>query len=455
MGRTVRPSAVATILLLLALLVAGCLPAGDEGGAAAANGPGDDGESEATSDDPSGETLVVWDQWTRAVESDVVDTLNAEFEAEHGVTIQRETKTLDDLKRTIGLAMGQSEGPDVSQVNQGRADMGALVEAGLLMDLTTVAEERGWTERFSENLLNRNMFTEDGAQFGTGNLYGVAPQAEIVGWYYNRAKMDELGLEVPTTFAELETLLADIAAAGETPITFGNLDPWPAIHTYGAIEHTMVDVDYLNELVFGLGDASFAIPENVEAAEILQGWVEAGYFTEDFSGIGYDDSWAQFAAGEGALMLTGSWIAGEFDQEQVGFFLTPGEEPGSLPPQTGGMGVPYGIRADTEAPELAREYVAWMTGEEAAQAWVEAWLPSRPPAPDAVESPLMTDLVTAWDRVLESEQLGHYLDWASPTIYDALTSQLQQLLADQKEPQPFVEALQEEYAESIPQGSQG
>jgi raffinose/stachyose/melibiose transport system substrate-binding protein len=70
-------------------------------------------------------TLVVWDQFQREVESGVIDQLDKEFEADHpGVTIQRETKTLDDLKTTLKLALSQSDGPDVAQVNQGRSDMG-------------------------------------------------------------------------------------------------------------------------------------------------------------------------------------------------------------------------------------------------------------------------------------------------------------------------------------------
>jgi raffinose/stachyose/melibiose transport system substrate-binding protein len=444
------------ILLALVALLAACLPGGDQeagGGDQDAGGDQETGGATAGTDateevvDDDGQTLVVWDQWARGVEGDVVDQLNAEFSDEHGVTVQRETKTLDDLNATIGLAMGQADGPDVAQVNQGRADMGALVEAGLLMDLSASAEERGWTERFSENLLNRNMFSEDGAQFGTGNLYGIAPQAEVVGWYYNKATFDELGLDVPATFDELAALLPQIAEAGETPITFGNLDAWPAIHTYGAVEHVFVDTGYLNDFIFNLGDAGFDRPENVEAAEIVQTWVDEGYFTENFEGIGYDDSWAQFAAGEGALMLTGSWISGELDQDSYGFFLTPGETAGDVVPQIGGQGVPLAVRADTEVGDVAIDYLDWMVSERAAQLWAEAGLlPSGEPPDGAVaDQTLLADIVGGWQTTLEADQVGHYLDWATPTFYDTLTAELQLLLSGSVEPQAFVDTLEQDY----------
>jgi raffinose/stachyose/melibiose transport system substrate-binding protein len=441
---TIRRLAIA---LVAALLLAACLPSGGEDEEATGEQASSATGSEAAADEP--DELVVWDIYVRGTERDVAQRLTQQFEEEHGVTVTREPKNLDDLKATLPLAMGQSDGPDVASVNQGRADMGAIVEAGGLMDLSDFGQEQGWFDTWGENLLARNMFTEDGAEFGTGNLYGVAPQAEIVGWFYNKKKFEQYGLEPPGTFDELDQLLATLKDEGETPITFGNVDAWPAIHTYGAIEHTLVDTDYLNDLIFGSGDVSFDIDANRQAAEILQGWVDEGYFTQNFSGISYDDSWAQFAEGNGALLLTGSWIAGEFDSEQFGFFLTPGQDGGALPPQTGGMGVPLAIRADTASPNLAREYVAWMTSEDAADEWVKAWLPSRTPAEDAIaDNPLMGDLVGAWEQVLEEDQLGHYLDWATPTFYDALTGQLQQLLAGDSDPAGFVSTLQSDYADS-------
>lgn len=436
------------IALATGLLLTACLPSGSQEDDSSAEATGDTGGggSEAAADEP--DELVVWDIYVRGAERDAAEALTEQFEEEHGVTVTREPKNLDDLKATLPLAMGQDDGPDVASVNQGRADMGAIVKAGDLMDLTDFGREQGWFDTWGENLLARNTFSEDGSEFGTGNLYGVAPQAEIVGWFYNKQTFDELGLEPPTSFDELEQLLATLKDEGETPITFGNVDGWPAIHTYGAIEHTFVDTSYLNDLIFGSGDVSFDIEGNAQAAEVLQTWADEGYFTRNFSGISYDDSWAQFANGEGALLLTGSWIAGELDPEQFGFFLTPGRE-GSLPPQTGGMGVPLAVRADTAAPNLAKEYVAWMTSQDAAETWVDAWLPSQTPDEQAVaDNPLMGDLVGSWQETLDADQLGHYLDWASPTFYDALTAQLQELLADRTQPQAFVEALEEDYASS-------
>jgi ABC-type sugar transport system, periplasmic component len=136
---------------------------------------------------PEETTLVVWDQFYRDVESQVMDTLNKEFEAAHpGVKIERVVKTLDDLKVTLKLALTEANGPDVAQVNQGRSDMGAMVEAGLLLPLDSYLAKYNWSSAFSTSVASRNSFTADGKTFGQGNLYGVSPTAEVVGVYYNK-----------------------------------------------------------------------------------------------------------------------------------------------------------------------------------------------------------------------------------------------------------------------------
>ena len=45
-------------------------------------------------------------------------------------------------------------------------------------------------------------------KYGEGNLYGVHMQGEVVGIYYNKAKLAELGIEAPSTMSEFEAALA-------------------------------------------------------------------------------------------------------------------------------------------------------------------------------------------------------------------------------------------------------
>lgn len=401
----------------------------------------------------SGEqTLLVWDQFYRDEESKVIETLNAEFEAAHpGVKIQREVKVLEDLKATVKLALASSDGPDVAQVNQGRNDMGALVEAGLLSPLNTYLEKYNWSSVFSTSVASRNSFTEDGKTFGTGNLYGVSPTAEVVGVFYNKDIFRKNGWDVPTTFEDFETLLADIKAAGITPISFGSLDGWNAIHEFSAIQHLLVSLDYINNLTYGVNNVSFDTPENVQAARILQDWANAGYFSEGFPGIGYDDSNNLFKAGTGAMTITGSWLAPELlvdtDQE-FGFFLLPPYQ-GKSGLAIGGVGIPFAIRKTSEKQDLAAEYLNWMISPRAAELWAEAgMLPAMAlPADSKLDTAnLFGDTLNAWNTINQGNAVGHYIDWATPTFYDTLAAELQKLLGGISTPANLTEAVEVDYS---------
>ncbi|NJD59831.1 MAG: ABC transporter substrate-binding protein [Anaerolineales bacterium] len=440
-----------SFMVLAAMVLTACAPAATQ--TPVTEAPATTAPDVTLTTAPETVTLIVWDQFYRDVETQVMDTLNAEFEAAHpGVKIERVVKTMDDLKATLKLALGEADGPDVAQVNQGRPDMGAFVEAGLLLPLNNYATQYNWSERFSSSVNNRNSFSEDGKTFGSGNLYGVSPTAEVVGVYYNKNMFSKYGWDIPTTFDEFTQLLADIKTAGETPIAFGLLDGWPGIHEFSAVADTLVTGEYLDNFVYGVNNVSFDTPENQEAAKIIQEWVDAGYFTDGFMGIGYDDVNKLFKSGQGAMTITGSWLAPELlvdtDQE-FGFFLLPQKTADAKQLAVGGVGIPFAIRKSTANPDLAAEYLDWMISPRAAQLWVGiSYVPAMPlPADFTLEvGSLFTDTVLAWNRINQDNGVGHYIDWATPTFYDTIVSQLQKLFANEIDPATFTAEVEKDYS---------
>lgn len=450
-------SALLMTAILLGLL-AGCAPTVAPAPAAAPAG-----ETTAATENPAAgatTTLTVWDNWTREEDSALMDKLVADFEAAHpGVTVNRVVKSFDDLKATAKLAMSAADGPDVAQINQGWSDMGAMVQGGLLAPLTPYAEQYGWLDKISPGIAARNSFSADGKSFGEGDLYGVPPVAELVGVYYRKDIFNELGLAVPKTFAEFEAAMDQIKAAGYVPLTFGNLDGWPAGQTLGEMIGTqLADRATLDDLIFSWGQgASWDSPEVIAAAQKLVEWVDKGYFTSGFEGIGYDDSGNLFNNGEGAMMLTGSWMASTFaagpNGENIGFFLVPPAEEGGFKLSTGGTSLAYAIRAGSPNVDLAAEYLDWMMSDAAAQGWVGVGIVpvAATDASSAQEGTLFADLLAGWQSMNSRDEVGHYLDWASPTFYDTLTAALQELMAKQITPEEFAARLQADRAAFLEQ----
>ena len=398
-------------------------------------------------------TLKVWDTFARAAESATVDKLNAEFmEANPHITIDRTGSSFDDLKATARLAMSSEDGPDVCQINQGLSDMGALASAGLLVDLGPYAEQYGWFDLISPAIVARNSFAENGTVFGEGTFYGMPPTAEFVGVIFNREKVEALTSAVPATFDELEALLVALKEAGEVPISFGNLDGWPAIHTYGELQNLEVDREYLDDFIYARNDVTFTIPENASAAARLQAWVENGFFTPDFQGIGYDDLWPTFANGEGGIMITGSWLSGELEAlgvaENFGFFLFPPLEAGENKLSVAGTSTAYALRASSPHHDAGAEYINFMVSPRAAEVWAEAGTVSVSADPSLVEGQdsLYAELVRAWAQLNSTDTVGHYLDWATPTMYDTIIAALQELLGLVITPEEFTERIDADLA---------
>jgi raffinose/stachyose/melibiose transport system substrate-binding protein len=438
--------ALPAMLLLSSAVAAACTPGGSASQVTAPPAPAVTGVP-----DTEPITLTVWDQECCAV-TKVWDQLNAEFEATYpNVTIKRVNRDFGELKSLLKLSMSGPNGPDVVEANQGWPDMGGLVKAGLLLPLDNYAQAYGWTDRVSDNVMAVSRWSPDGAQFGTGNLYGFTTMGEIIGVYYNKQKLQQLGLDVPATFDEFQQDLETAKAAGEVPIMFGNNDAFAGIHEYAVIQDQLASKDTLTNLIFGSQGAQlrFDTPEDIQAAQILRDWAEKGYFTPGFGGTGYQSVVNDFAKGEGVFMITGNWIVGDLgaDNASYGFFLMPPLTKGGPVVSTGGAGFPLSIAAGSEHPDAAAAYIDWMTSQHASELLVPTGqLPlSKGETVAMQQGTVLADVLAAAHQVSEANGVVPYEDWATPTFYDTLTAAIQELMASRITPEEFAAKVQADY----------
>ena len=445
--RGIRPRAgLFLTVLLIAAVAAACTPGGSASQVSAPPAPVNTGVTET-----GPVTLTVWDQECCAV-SKVWDQLNAEFEAKYpNVTIERVNRDFGELKTLLKLSMSGPHGPDVVEANQGWPDMGGLVKSGLLLPLDNYAQAYGWNNRVSDNVMAVSRWSPDGKQFGTGNLYGFTTMGEIIGVYYNKQKLDDLGLTVPTTLDEFESDLQVAKDAGEIPIQFGNNDAFAGIHEYAVIQDQLVSKQTLTDLIFGTqGNAlRFDTPENTQAAQTLQDWATKGYFTPGFGGAGYQTVVNDFASGNGVFNITGNWIVGDIgaDSKEFGFFLMPPVTAGDPPVSTGGAGFPISIAAGTEHADTAAAYIDWMTSDHASELLVPTGqLPLSKTETASIEpGTVLADVVDAARQVSEADGVVPYEDWATPTFYDTMTAAIQELMVNRISPEEFATKVQADY----------
>ena len=436
-------SAWVAAALALAALVAGCGAA--PGGATKKATPTATVAAPPDISKVGNVTLTIWDQEVRGGQKAQIEELTKQFEAKYpNVTVKRISKSFEDTLKTVKLAVSGDDAADIVPANQGRPIMGELVKAGLLRPLNDYAKVYGWEDRYSSTLLDLNKFSSDGKEFGSGDLYGLSQMGEIVGVYYNKAKVPN----PPTTFDEFEASLQEAKAAGETPIMFGNLEKWPGIHEYESVLGQTADKQAVRDFVFAKPGASFDTPEFRAAATKLREWVEKGYINKNFNGTGYDPAWQAFAKGKSRYLIAGTWVTADVVKQMgdnVGFMLMPGKDP-DAPVSLGGESLPYAITTAAKQPDVAAAYIDFLTDANAAKVLVDTDnLPAMKGAP-APTSGVSVDIAKAWEKLNAADGVIPYLDYATPTFYDDISSAIQEMMAGRQDAAAFTKSVQEKYS---------
>jgi raffinose/stachyose/melibiose transport system substrate-binding protein len=437
---------LAATALLAALLVAGCgTPGGSSGDNAKKAAEAEKSSRKIDVAKAGNVTLTVWDQEIRGGQRRQIVQLNDEFTKRYpNVTIKRVAKSFTDLNTTLKLAVSGDKAPDVVQANQGRPTMGQLVKGGLLRPLDTYADAYGWADRYPKVLLDLNRFSPDAKQFGAGKLFGLSQMGEIVGVFYNRAKVPD----PPKTFADFEAALAAAKQKGEVPISFGNLDKWPGIHEFQAVQNQYAAPSQVRDFVFAREGASFDTPENRAAAGKLQDWAKQGYFTPNFNGTGYDPAWAKFSKGAGPFLIAGTWLLRDLSDamgDDLGFMLVPPAKAGDAPRALGGEGLPFTITSKSKNPDVAAAYIDFLTDANAAKVLVQTGnLPAMPTTAKPTDA-AGVQVFDAWKALGEGDGLVPYLDYSTPDFYDQITAAVQKLMAARQPAAGFTSDLQADY----------
>lgn len=449
--RSWAPVAVAVVAIAS---LAAWTPGGDVRTAPPDGGSGAPASSDAPADlaQLGDVTLTVWDQEVRGGQTNQIDELNDAFMATYpNISIDRVSRSTDDLRTTLRLALSGDDAPDVVQANNSRSEMGQYVGAGLLTPLDDYAESYGWFDRFPASVRALASYSDDGAVYGEGQLYGLPQMGEIVGLFYNTSKLDELGLEPPTTTDEFVAALGAASEAGEVPIQFGNSEGWPGIHQYGFVQNQFVDAETVRDLGFGRPGSSWTSDDNLSAAETIVSWADAGYFTDGYNGIDYDTAWQNFAQGDGVFFVGGTWLVADLADAMgadVGFALTPAGASGQHL-VTGGISIPWAIPANSKNQDAAAAYIDFITNSDAMTVITETGnLPVVDADAQQVDG-LQAQVFAAWAQAGEEDLIVPYLDYATETFYDTITAAVQDLLAGQRSPQDFLEHLESEYTAAV------
>jgi raffinose/stachyose/melibiose transport system substrate-binding protein len=312
LGRT--PVAAAALLAVAGLTLAGCAPGGTTGPA-----DGVEVSTELTTEDV---VLTIADE----TGFPVTDALAEEFTKQHpNVTFEVTRDTFQNLTANAPRLLASDNPPDLIRL----PTIGDTVKDGLLANLDPYYDAYGWDAWPASQLAPLRM-SEDGVR-GSGSLYQLGLGYSVTGIYMNLAHAETLGIDAPPeSIAELEEQMQLAKDAGITPIMAGDSDGVVNFVVQAAMNQ-YADKDEFLSWMFNEPGATYNTPGNVEGAELIKKWADAGYFPSDINAIDYFTFVTRFSEGDGLFTFNGNWAAQGYQDalgDDVTFFLAPPAEKG-------------------------------------------------------------------------------------------------------------------------------
>ncbi|WP_029425419.1 ABC transporter substrate-binding protein, partial [Alkalibacillus haloalkaliphilus] len=331
------------------------------------NGSSDEDE-EATEGEVSGELEIQYfvggygDSWWKEVIED--------FEAEYpGVeVVEHAGANINEEMRSRWVS---GDPPDVVYIDGAGSSETQMVEDGQLMNLT---EWAGDIELEDGSPLLDSFIAEPSTY--DGELYSLPLVFDAWGTWYDMARFDEHGYEVPSDFNSFMSTMGDIqdnegiepfVTTGQHPYYFSRGMLYPAFAAYGGN-------DLLADIIQG-EEGAWETDEAVEIMDNVQEMVEAGYVDSGLGALNHTQSQMNFLLHDNAFIPVGFWLPNEMEGDtpedfQYGFIpspMNPEGEPMAIVPDLR----PLAIAEEAANPEAAKAFVEFVYSREYAELFSE------------------------------------------------------------------------------------
>jgi len=292
-------------------MVAGCGGNANTSGGTNTGTSNNSGSSSSSSGSTSEDEVITLQVWHAHSDPNVIEYLQKFEETHPNIKIEQTTFVDDDYKTQSRVALSAGTTPDVWYTNTG-SSLEQFVEAGGLMDITEIAEERGWTKMFDEDALKMDSVN--------GRLYGL-PWSLYTPWmvvWANKDFFEENNLEYPVTVDDMIELAPKIRELGKEPLVFYNKDGWTGAILFGEFILQQTDGSWIDDINSGKITWTTS-PEAKKAMETLKRLADANVFLTGYETMRQDTAIPVWAQGGSPLLYNGTWftqnVGTEFDFE--------------------------------------------------------------------------------------------------------------------------------------------
>jgi len=234
-------------------------------------------------------------QWAQGSEAAAIAKLGEMYEERGGTWEQtaisgHTSNTLAKLRSDVvsgnAPAAVQLKGPEIAEWNA----------TGRTANLDDVATEQGWDDVVASELIS--------VMKPTGNWVAAPMNIHRVNWLYSSRKiLDELGLEVPKTWADFNAACDAVMAAGKICLAHGAAD-WSDTTTFDSVVYGM-DIDLYRKAFQEADLEALRSEQMAEAFAQLRKLV--GYMDDGINGRSWEQSMAMTMDAEAAFFMMGDW----------------------------------------------------------------------------------------------------------------------------------------------------
>jgi glucose/mannose transport system substrate-binding protein len=265
--------------------------------------------------------LEVAHWWTSGGEANAVSKIAEAWEATGNTWLDGAIAGGGDTARPVMISRILGGDPmDAFQFNHGR-QAEELIEAGMMLDLTDVAEAEGWKDIVNPPTLLDACTYE-------GRIYCAPINIHSWQWMWlNNSVYEELGLPVPTSWDEFVDTADEVRAAGKVPLAMGG-QPWQQAGAFGVMAVALAGLEpwrAVNE------DKNAEVAAGPEYARVFEAAAAARELQKGSNVQDWNQATNMVITGEAAAQIMGDWAQGEFAMAE----MVAGEDYSCLP----GLGV--------------------------------------------------------------------------------------------------------------------
>ena len=300
------------LVAILAMALAGCVPAAPAAPAAAPAAPA---AAAATT------KVEFFSWWTAGGEADglkgMLDLYKKTYPGVEVINAAVAGGAGTNAKAVLSTRLTGGDPPDAFQLHAG-LEVEKYEPAKYLQPLDALYASEGWDKVFPKDLISLLKYQD--------HFWGVPVnihRANVM-WYSQKVFADN-SLTAPTSWDEFFTVAEALKAKGIVPLVIGTKEGWEAGHTFETILISTLGADGYKGL--WTGQTAWTDPKVTTALETFKKVMT--YANTDYSALTWSDAAQYLVDGKGAMHIMGDWTDGWFISKEFkdyGYAPVPGTQ---------------------------------------------------------------------------------------------------------------------------------